>query len=85
MIDKTDNADNTKTTKVRVTNLAEADSEACYVANVCGYGYEYEYKMPQRNIEVTCSGNSFSCSFIVEPKDQIYQIGDIIEITYKKC
>ena len=80
MINETGNANNAKTTKVRVTRL----EEACSDTYICDLN-EYACMGIPRSVEVTCSGNSFSCSFIVGPKDQIYQVGDIIEITYRKC
>lgn len=80
MIDKTDNADNIKTTKVRVTRLDETGIEIY----TCDPTTGIEIKFP-RDIEVQCSGNDFSCTFVTKSKDLIYQIGDIIEITYRKC
>lgn len=80
MTTELNNANNIKTAKVRVTRLEETGTETYYF----NPDTLMEVKLP-RDIEVECSGDEVSFSFVVRPKDLIYQVGDNIEITYRKC
>ena len=77
---KQDNTNDIKTAKVRVTRLEEV-GEKCYYFNPDTLT---EVNLP-RDVEVECSSDEVSFSFVVRPKDLIYQVGDTIEITYRKC